>query len=163
MQPRIFIVVGVVGVVVVGLARTSAAQGPSQLQGLVFGGFGSRTCPGCDGVSILHLGGGGEVDLWPRVAIAGEIGFIAPAQEPGEGRGIISANALFRFGSAPERFRPFLTGGCSFFVDAINVGGGIDWWLSPRIGMRYEVRDHIPIGLDAIAHYVDARVGLVFR
>ena len=41
-----------------------------------------------------------------------------------------------------------------------NGGGGIDWWITPHSGIRFEVRDQfLPFG----SILPGARVGVVFR
>jgi hypothetical protein len=45
-------------------------------------------------------------------------------------------------------------------VGLFNVGGGIDWWITPHTGMRFEVRDQFVTRASIL---LGARVGVVFR
>ena len=148
------------------------AQGLAQVAGVgsVFGGLGAGLCAGCRAETILHLGGGGDLLITDRVAIGGDIGFIGPIDYPEGGLGLAAINASYRFGQPTSRTRPFLTGGYSVLfregrLSGLNFGAGLDRWLSGRLGVRVEFRDHIPLfsegGFDA--HLVDVRVGLIFR
>ena len=47
-------------------------------------------------------------------------------------------------------------------LNAINLGGGLHWWFKDRIGLRLEVRDHIPL-VESSFHVVGFRIGLAFR
>jgi len=44
-----------------------------------------------------------------------------------------------------------------------NVGGGVDCWLKPTVGLRVEFRDHILAESGATTHLWGPRVGVVFR
>ena len=47
-------------------------------------------------------------------------------------------------------------------VNSINIGGGANWWFKDRIGLRLELRDHIPLRFESI-HFFGVRIGLAFR
>ena len=156
----------------VALVAGLPAQGLAQVAGVgsVFGGLGAGLCTGCGTETILHLGGGGDLFITDRVAIGGDIGFIGQTDYLEGGLGLASINASYRFGQWTSRTRPFLTGGYSRLfrdghLNALNFGAGLDRWLSGRLGVRVEFRDHIPAfsegGFDA--HVVDVRVGLILR
>jgi hypothetical protein len=137
--------------------------------GVVFGGLGTGLCGGCGAEAILHVGGGGELILGDQVAIGGDVGFIGPVRYLEAGLGLASFNGSYRFGGPRDRTRPFVTGGYSVLFrdgsfNAINFGAGFDRWLSGGLGLRFEVRDHVPLFDDGFeVHYLDVRVGLVFR
>ncbi len=44
----------------------------------------------------------------------------------------------------------------------INFGGGVNYWMKERVGLRFEVRDYIVV-LDGVANLVTFRVGILFR
>jgi hypothetical protein len=64
--------------------------------------------------------------------------------------------------------RPFVTGGYTLgFRDGhenlFNVGGGVDFWLKPKVGLRVEFRDHIWIEDNDTLQFLGVRVGVMFR
>jgi hypothetical protein len=157
---------GILSAVLVALASTAHAQTAGE--GVVFGGIGGGLC-GCNPISILHLGGGGEVVVTEHVGIGGELGVISPFEALDDHVGLASLNASYRFGERGKRTRAFVTGGYTMLFregafNAVNAGGGVDRWLSDRVGVRFEARDHMPLFHGAFdVHYLDVRVGLVFR
>lgn len=60
-------------------------------------------------------------------------------------------NGLYQFANATSSAKivPFATAGVSglFSADGVarayNFGGGVNYWLSDRTGLRFEVRDHV--------------------
>jgi hypothetical protein len=58
-------------------------------------------------------------------------------------------------------WQPFITGGFGFPVDGpigiINIGLGVDRWLTPNVGLRFELLDHLN------ANWLGFRVGVLFR
>jgi hypothetical protein len=44
----------------------------------------------------------------------------------------------------------------------INFGGGIEWWIRERKGLRLEFRDH-RMGEATNLYYLDFRIGFEFR
>jgi hypothetical protein len=115
------------------------------------------------GGSFLHFGGGGEA-LVKNVGLGGEIGYATPWSSFADGLGIMSLNGSYNFGN--RRVTPFATGGYSLFfrsgtASGFNFGGGINYWLTNRTGLRFEVRDNVLPSGDA--HLVGFRVGVSFR
>ncbi|MFB3826277.1 MAG: hypothetical protein ACE15B_05885 [Bryobacteraceae bacterium] len=45
----------------------------------------------------------------------------------------------------------------------VYFGGGLNYWLKPRFGLRAEVRDHATSDNGTALHYLAARFGIVFR
>jgi hypothetical protein len=43
-----------------------------------------------------------------------------------------------------------------------HFGGGVNYWLKERVGLRFEVRDHV-VAEAAGTHFLDFRFGLTFR
>jgi hypothetical protein len=123
-----------------------------------------------EGGALLHIGGGGEGLVYKGLGVGGEIGYIGLARGLGGGGGILSPNVSYNFRSASKsgKFVPFVTGGYSAVIGsggvgtAINFGGGMNWWFKDRVGLRLEVRDHIPPQAPSF-HIVGVRIGLSLR
>lgn len=99
-----------------------------------------------------------------------EGGYLGPLPRGFEhGVGVISANAVFHAGR-PRRHRvtPFVTGGYTLWfrqgsASGVNVGGGVNYWLRDGLGLRAELRDHIPLGdYRSRPHVWGARVGFTW-
>jgi hypothetical protein len=131
----------------------SYAQAPTQKErasygyaftGLIFASNGGE--PG------LHVGIGGEGIIHKGLGVGGEIGYFRHLGFGSDsGLGLLSINPTYHFMNASEsrKLVPFATGGFSLFFrsgSAIggNFGGGITYWFKDRIGVRFELRDHIP-------------------
>lgn len=119
--------------------------------------------------ATLHFGVGGEGLVYKGLGVGGEIGYLHPARGFREGFGIASANGSYHFreASASGKLVPFVTGGYSLFfrsgtANAVNFGGGINYWANEHLGVRLEVRDHV-VTADGTAHYVGFRIGFAFR
>lgn len=125
----------------------------------------------------MHFGGGVEVGSGP-VRLGGEAGLVHfPAVNktrfdtngrPTGGSSMPAASlgvVAFRASYYPVRFdesrlRPFVAAGLSVYPDTelfgtLDVGGGFDWWATPRTGLRVEAREQL-------ATMFTLRVGLVF-
>lgn len=66
-----------------------------------------------------------------------------------------------------RRIQPFVTAGYTMaFRDGTanlwNVGGGVDYWVSRRVGVRLDVRDHVWADVGT-AHFWGPRIGIVLR
>lgn len=119
--------------------------------------------------ATLHFGVGGEGLVYKGLGVGGEVGYLHPARGFSEGFGIASANGSYHFreASASGKLVPFVTGGYSLFfrsdtANAVNFGGGINYWAGEHVGVRLEVRDHI-LTANGAAHYVGFRIGFAFR
>ena len=117
----------------------------------------------------LHIGGGGEGLVYKGLGVGGEIGYLGSADGLRDGIGILSTNISYHFTKATKsrKFAPFVTSGYSMLfrgsaVNAVNIGGGANWWFKDRIGLRLELRDHIPLQ-SASFHFFGVRIGLAFR
>jgi hypothetical protein len=131
--------------------------------GYGFGGVGG-TSEGLLGT--LHVGGGGEGLVYKGLGLGAEIGYLSPLGNFGEGIGILSTNVGYHFVKPNHKLVPFVTGGFSLaFKNGSsgggNFGGGVQYWLRPHVGLRFEFRDHV-FASDT-PHLYGVRVGLSFR
>ena len=123
-----------------------------------------------DGGAFLHIGAGGEGLVYKGLGVGGEAGYVGAAQGLSDGGVIVSPNVSYNFLNASKsgKFVPFVTGGYSVVIgdggvgSAINFGGGMNWWFNNHLGLRLEVRDHIPPSAPSF-HIVGVRIGLAFR
>ena len=133
-------------------AQAAAPGQAKAVSGLGYGffGIGAATCCG-ESTGTFHFGGGGEAVLRDAFGIGAEIGYIAPWEESSDGVGAMSINGTFHFfpNQPSRKARPFLTGGYTLGFDEgvtenlFNVGGGVDYWMTPKVGLRIELRDHV--------------------
>lgn len=137
-----------------------------RVQGYVF--FGPGATSGSS-TTWANFGGGGEGFVKGGLSVGAELGGFTPAKAFDEGFGILSANAGYHFLKASKSGKvvPFASGGYSLFfrsgsASGVNFGGGVDYWFKERIGLRFEVRDHILVEYPE-THYAGFRVGLTFR
>lgn len=132
--------------------------------GYGFGGVGGTSG---GSVATLHVGGGAEGLVYKGLGLGAEVGYLSPFEDPGDGIGILSTNVSYHFRPASNRkLVPFVTGGFSLgFRNGAsgggNFGGGVQYWVRPRLGLRFEFRDHI-FSSDT-THLYGFRVGLSFR
>jgi hypothetical protein len=117
----------------------------------------------------LHIGGGGEGLVYKGLGVGGEIGYLGSADGLRDGIGVLSTNISYHFTKATKsrKFAPFVTSGYSMVfrrsaINSVNIGGGANWWFKDHIGLRLELRDHIPLRSEAI-HFFGVRFGLAFR
>ena len=119
----------------------------------------------------LHAAGGGEVLARGRFGAAGEFGVMAGANAD---LFITSVNGVLHIGpslATPVRNRisPFITGGYTLLgsggggSSAWNIAAGADVWLKPRVGVRFEFRDHIRPDGRGGEQFWAFRAGVVFR
>lgn len=144
----------------VSLAQDSSG---SKGWGYLFGGVGARADDGA--VPLLHVGAGGEGLLYKGLGVGAEIGYVAPLEDGSNGSGLFSTNVAYHFRRS-EKVSPFVTGGYSlafrgFASHGGNFGGGVQYWASDRVGLRFEFRDHI-FSSDS-PHTVSFRFGVSFR
>jgi hypothetical protein len=98
--------------------------------------------------------------------VGAEVGGIGALQESGGGLGLLSANGSYHF-ARQRKVSPFLTGGYSSVFghgqrNLVNFGGGMNYWLRERIGLRLEIRDHIYADGTG-RHLLGFRIGFAFR
>jgi hypothetical protein len=139
-------------------------------QGYIFVAPGGTTTSGST-TGTLHLGGGGEAFVYKGLGIGAEIGYIAPMQSFKSGLGLLSVNGSYHFNSSDKTKKvvPFISGGYSLLfrsgvANGFNVGGGVNWWMRDRVGLRLEARDHIfPVRNGPKLQAWEFRIGLTFR
>ena len=148
------------------------AQVQSERRGWGYGyvGFGG-VAPNGSNVT-LTLGGGGERLIYKDLGAAAEVASITPIGRFDDGFGLFSTNASYHFGGtdSSRKWIPFVSGGYSMLFrdgtkSGLNVGGGVQYWASPHLALRFEVRDHAfsEGGLNRNLHLYGLRVGVMFR
>jgi len=147
----------------------SAASAQVTAVGYAFGAPGFATCGCVESITTLHAGGGGEARIADTFGVSADVGYLGPFEYFSEGFGMLSVNGSFylQTSGGDHRVRPFATTGYTMaFRDGHahmwNVGGGVDYWTSERVGVRFEVRDHIWVN-DGTAHFWGPRIGIVVR
>ena len=145
----------------------SAQESVPKAWGYAFGGVGGSTGD-FGSTALLHFGGGGEGRIWRGLGAGAEVGYLLPARNASDGVGLLSTNVEYHFvGSGrSQKVVPFVTGGFSLAfrqgsAGGGNFGGGVNYWMKPRLGLRLEFRDHI-FSSDS-PHILGFRVGLSFR
>jgi hypothetical protein len=120
---------------------------------------------------FVHVGGGGEGRLTDRFALGGEIGVLKPVtNQYAVTTALASVTPAFHFirRDSKRKFDPFVDGGLSLLAGkggafTIHYGGGMNYWLRRRIGLRFEFRHHIwSVESGEAVHMVGFRVGMVF-
>jgi len=151
-----------------GLAAAQEKDSPRKGQGYVFVAPGGVTEQGhTDG--YLHFGIGGEGVIYKGLGLGAEIGYLFANGCPSCGLGLGSINGYYQFKSvgSSRKLVPFITGGFSAAVGSggvgsgFNFGGGVNYWLRRRVGLRLEFRDHIPAEAPD-AHLWQGRIGFAF-
>ena len=172
---RSFVVLAVAAWLVAVPAAAPAQSGggapakPISGLGYGFGGVGAAIGEG-DSTGTWHLGGGGDAIFADAVGIGAEIGYLNSFEEDSEGVGVFSVNGSYHFGggSPSGKVRPFVTGGYTLgfrdgHANLFNVGGGVNFWLKPKVGLRVEFRDHIWVEDNDTLQFLGVRVGVTFR
>lgn len=122
--------------------------------------------------SFLHVGGGGEGRLTDRFALGGELGVLKPlTNRYAVTTGLASVTPAYHFipRDSNRKIDPFVDGGLSLLFGsggaiAVHYGGGVNYWVGRRMGLRLEFRHHLwsPEAGEAI-HLVGFRIGVTFR
>jgi hypothetical protein len=144
------------------------AQSTDSRKGWGYVFFGAGVAADDGAFPLFHVGGGGEGLINGGFGAGAEVGYIAPLEESSNGFGIFSANASYHFGGKDpsNKFVPFVTGGYSLgfrsgTAHGGNFGGGVQYWIRERVGLRFEVRDHI-FSSDS-PHLLSFRFGVTLR
>ncbi|MCC6343070.1 MAG: hypothetical protein IT166_12780 [Bryobacterales bacterium] len=127
------------------IAAFSAVSGMAQVpksQVFVYQGLGSNY-----GTSFGHTGGGAEAAVWKGITAGAEVGAIYPFRAMSEVFGVLNVNGSYHFLAGRKgKWDPFVTGGYSLFfrqgvANGANYGGGVVYWVKPRMGIRAEFRN----------------------
>jgi hypothetical protein len=98
------------------------------------------------------------------VLLGGEVGYLTTRHNFDGGFGLASINGSYHFNQR-ARLVPFVTGGYSLIFrsgtgNLGNFGGGVNWWVRPRMGLKVEFRDHVH---SDTLHLWGFRFGVTFR
>ncbi len=154
--------------VVVLLVAFSAAAWGQHSHGYFFFAPGALTVRGHSG-STIHLGGGGEAILGKGIGVSAELGALGPSRAFSQAIGAMSVNGAYHFvHERTARVDPFVTGGYSLFfreesANLFNFGGGANYWVGRRWGLKFEFRDHVQREPYFTGHYWGVRMGVVLR
>lgn len=146
------------------LSGTGAAQNTDRSHGYIFAAPGGASS---GGGGTLHIGGGGEGVFKSGAGLGAELGYLFPFENRGSGLGVFSINGSYHFLKSGKA-SPFITGGYSGFFrrgysNGVNFGGGVNYWFKERAGLRFELRDNVALGAGAALHFLNVRVGFIFR
>jgi hypothetical protein len=115
--------------------------------------------------TFVHVGGGGETDLGRWFGFGVEAAAILASDNQA---GLGSLGPYLHFLTSESRVDPFVTGGYTMLIRGGGVGnlwyagGGVNYWLTDRIGLRAEFRDHVWTERNSL-QLIDFRFGVVFR
>jgi len=148
------------------ISGTASAQ---SLEGYVTGGAG-RWVHNTGSSGGLMVGAGGVEWLpLPHFGVAGEAGLLTSSSAYMAILVGADARVHFRDRSSPEAWAPFVLVGYSplRFFDLTDqgwqFGAGVDYRLSRRRALRFELRDILRHSGSVTSHYWTARVGVTFR
>jgi hypothetical protein len=124
------------------------------------------------GINQFQVGGGVDSYTYKGFSISGELAQTVNSPQLIVGNfarsTIVSANGNYHLlkgiKSINSKFDPFVTGGYSRFfqtgqdANSVNIGGGVNLWLSKKFGLRADICDHIVGG----TNFVNLRGGFAF-
>jgi hypothetical protein len=118
----------------------------------------------------LQIGGGVDALIYKGIGVGGEFVRNKERENLELGLNIFSTNGSFHFlgGGASDKFDPFATGGYSRLfgpgagVNALNFGGGFNYWLTNKVGVRFEFRDHVFSAGNTTSNLYGLRGGVAF-
>jgi hypothetical protein len=146
----------------------SASEARAQLQVYGFGGGGgispNNVYTYWSGSTVTG-GGGAEYVTRSGLAFSAELEAIRRKTYFNDSRtsAVASIDAGYHFKTGGERkLVPFVSGGYSS-IRGINVGGGFNYWLSPRLAIRAEARNHTLLGSDTALNVYEFRLGVTLR
>jgi hypothetical protein len=156
------------GVLVTCLMAASGASAQS-LEAYVAGGAGGWVHD--TGSSGALMVGAGGVEWLPTayVGIAGEGGLLTSPRGDLAATLGVDARLHLRGTSPPGGWAPYAFAGYSplrFFElsdQGLQFGAGVDYRVSPRRALRFELRDILRRGGSVASHYWTVRVGVTFR
>jgi hypothetical protein len=112
-----------------------------------------------------------DIAIWKGLGASLEGGYLGPIESMDYGLGLISTNAFYQFGAPKRRHvTPLVTGGYTLgfrsqTANAVNIGGGANYWLTDTLGLRFELRDHMPVYGGGVSdeHLWGLRIGFTWR
>jgi hypothetical protein len=121
---------------------------------------------------FVQVGGGGEGRVTERFALGADVMVLLPVNNQyALTTGVLSFTPAYHFArsDAKSKLDPFVGGGLSGIIGrgggavALHYGGGANYWLNRRLGLRFEFRHHIwsPEGGETI-NVVGLRAGITF-
>jgi hypothetical protein len=128
--------------------------------------FGVGACQ--HGYANTGVAGGGDGFLWKGIALGGDIGYFRFVERGSRGFGLANVNIGYHFVNRrkPTRLDSFVSTsvlGAGFSGGGLArsgaLGGGVNYWFRPRIGLRTEGRVY-GFGGEALVMF---RIGLSFR
>lgn len=148
-------------IAVVLLAVAAAPARAQYAGGYVFSGASGPNGP------LIQMGGGFERVFIHGIGASVE-GGVATKGDRYSKLTHLTVNGLYHFKTKNERLDPFVVGGWGIVADwdtpiaAIAIGGGVNYWTSPRVGVRVEFKDNVGL-VDNGFHMPGLRVGLTLR
>jgi hypothetical protein len=142
----------------------TAAQSPSVWHATVAPTYELGLSGSVPWVAAWDFNGGGEWRQGPAGVGADISWFYFPPV--GSTLPIVSVLGAYHFGrpGRPHTIEPFVNGGLGISTAGVglmlDVGGGADWWLTSRVGIRTAVRDRI---VEPSSGVLGFEVGVVFR
>jgi hypothetical protein len=141
--------------------QTKSAEG-SETDVYIVGGLGHFPS-----ANTFQVGGGFDTYVYKGFSLGGELaetlGGLGGAHAT-----ILSPSGSYHFLNLDKtgRFDPFATGGYSrFFItnqrpdsNTVNIGGGLNYWMSQKFGLKFDLSDHI----GGNGSFVGLRGGIVF-
>ena len=166
------------------LAWAQAAQSTDHTprgDGYFFLGLGDGLNNGGNGISngsatVVHDGGGGELNLAGGLSFGGELGYAHWSQGTWGSAWVPSVDLLMHLRAKKPRslVDPFVLAGPSAYIPtqsqsrgapAFNFGGGVNLWFSKHAALRLEFRDFVTNShmLQPGENYPSFRFGMTFR
>ncbi len=122
------------------------------------------------GTTTLHFGGGFETIFLKGIGAGAELGYLGPLSALDYGIGVLSLNGIYEPLKRGRRVTPFVTGGYSLAFregtgNALNFGGGFNYWMRDGMALRVEFRDHLPMYAGSIENYHlwGLRIGITWK
>jgi hypothetical protein len=149
------------------LVMAAACAVAQSSNGYVFVAPGGVTSYGHTAMT-LHFGGGLDAIVYKGIGLNAELGALGPREDLGASVGVFSAGGAYYFRHARElKLEPFVNGGYSLMFrqgheNLFYCGGGVNYWLARRVGLRFELRDHVDTRYQAV-HFWGVRFGISFR
>lgn len=134
-------------------------------KGWGYGLFGAGGASGYHDRSFVHYGGGVEILVAEGFGMGMEFGLVDRSKSAGFA--IFSPGGFYAFNTG-EKTMPFVTAGYSFLlyderhVNGAFFGAGINHLIGDNWGIRIEGRDQVGFREGDTAHYLEARVGILF-